>query len=68
LEALLAHTRASVSLRIEAMHAAQAESLQRLLHRLRRYGDRISISIDESLTTLVPIDSSVFHLELRVPG
>jgi hypothetical protein len=64
LERLLRHTRASVTLSIEAFHAPHLADLQRLLKRLARYGDRVSIVLDERLRHLVPIDSSVFNLVL----
>ena len=64
LEQLLRHTRASLTLSIESFHAPHLEDLQRLLKRLARYGDRVSIVLDERLRNLVPIDSSVFNLVL----
>ena len=64
LERLLRHTRASLTLSIEAFHAPHLADLQRLLNRLARYGDRVSIVLDERLRHLVPIDSSVFNLVL----
>jgi hypothetical protein len=62
LERLLKDTRASVTLRIDALHAHQFDHFQRLLRRLARYGDRVHIVVDEHLRALVPIDSSVFNL------
>ena len=68
LESLLRHTRASVTLRVDAFHAHQLDPFQGLLRRLARYGDRVHIVIDERLRALVPIDSSVFNLVLaRAP-
>ena len=64
LERLLKETRASVTLRIDALHAHQFDHFQGLLRRLARYGDRVHIVIDEHLRALVPIDSSVFNLVL----
>jgi hypothetical protein len=64
LEQLLRTTRASLTLRIESLPTQQLGALQRLLRRLARYGDRISIELDETLRGRVPIDSSVFHLVL----
>ena len=64
LERLLKHTRASVTLRVDAFQAHQLEHLQGLLRRLARYGDRVHIVVDERLRALVPIDSSVFNLVL----
>jgi len=63
---LLARTPTIVTLRIEALQKAEAPHLERLLHRLRPYGDRVSIVVDPRLHLLVPVDSSVFNLVL--PG
>jgi hypothetical protein len=46
------------------LHAPHLALLQDLLRRLARYGDRISIIVDERLRGLVSIDSSVFNLVL----
>ncbi|MGZ5492862.1 MAG: radical SAM protein [Thermoanaerobaculia bacterium] len=59
LRKLLRDTSADVTLRIEACDAA---SVERLLRRLRRYGDRISLSIGAALREMVKIDSSRFHV------
>jgi len=64
LERLLKHTRASVTLRVEAFQSHQLDHFQGLLRRLARYGDRVHIIVDERLRALVPIDSSVFNLVL----
>ncbi len=64
LQRLLRDTSARVTLRIEAFHPPQLSALQGLLRRLARYGDRVSIVMDDRLRTLVPIDSSVFNLVL----
>jgi len=64
LERLLKHTRASVTLRVEAFQSHQLDHFQGLLRRLARYGDRVHIVVDERLRALVPIDSSVFNLVL----
>jgi len=64
LERLLKHTRASVTLRVDAFQAHQLDHFQGLLRRLARYGDRVHIIVDERLRALVPIDSSVFNLVL----
>jgi radical SAM superfamily enzyme YgiQ (UPF0313 family) len=68
LEGFLQHQRASVTLRIDAFQALQLPPLQRLLGRLTRYGDRVSIIVDERLRPIVPIDSSVFDLVLARRG
>jgi len=64
LERLLKHTPATVTLRIEALREAEHRHLEHLLYRLRRYGDRVSVDLDERLRAVVSIDSSVFHLVL----
>jgi hypothetical protein len=64
LKHLLARTPMTVTLRIEALREAEGRHLERLLRQLRRYGDRVSIVIDERLRQLVQIDSSVFNLVL----
>jgi hypothetical protein len=64
LERLLKHTHANLTLRIEALHAPHLAPLQDLLRRLARYGDRVSIIVDERLRGRVSIDSSVFNLVL----
>jgi len=38
-----------------------------VLSRLARYGDRVSIIVDEKVRSVVPIDSSVFNLVLAGP-
>jgi len=64
LERLLKHTPSTVTLRIEALGETEVRHLERLLHRLRRYGDRVSVDLNERLRSMVSIDSSVFHLVL----
>jgi radical SAM superfamily enzyme YgiQ (UPF0313 family) len=64
LKRLLALTPMTVTLRIEALREAEGRHLERLLADLRRYGDRVSIVIDERLRQWVRIDSSVFNLVL----
>jgi radical SAM superfamily enzyme YgiQ (UPF0313 family) len=67
LERLLKHTRARLTLRIDAMPAQQQEHLSLMLSRLARYGDRVSIIVDEKVRSLIRIDSSVFNLVLAGP-
>jgi len=68
LEKLLRNTRSTLTLRIEELNAQHLEHLQRLLSRLARHGDRVTVSVHERLRTLVPVDSSVFNLVLaRAP-
>ena len=64
IEKLLKHTPSTVTLRIDALQRSQLPDLDRLLKRLARYGDRISVTVDAKLKHLVVIDSSVFHLIL----
>jgi radical SAM superfamily enzyme YgiQ (UPF0313 family) len=66
LNKLLRRSAATVTLHIEVLRADQRRQLERLLQRLARYGDRVSIWIGERARPLAPtIDSSVFHLLLR---
>ena len=67
LERLLKHTRARLTLRIDALPVQHLEHLSLLLSRLARYGDRVSIIVDEKVRSLIPIDSSVFNLVLAGP-
>ncbi|TFH48134.1 MAG: radical SAM protein [Lysobacterales bacterium] len=64
LERLLKHTPSTVTLRIEALGEAEVRHLEHLLHRLRRYGDRVSVDLNQRLRSVVSIDSSVFNLVL----
>jgi len=59
---LLERTPSCLTLRIDALGAADASRLQRLLRRLAPHGDRISIVLNERVRNLVRVDSSVFHL------
>jgi hypothetical protein len=68
LERMLRDTRSTLTLRIEELQAQHAAHLQRLLARLARHGDRVSIVVHEKLRALVPVDSSVFHLVLARPA
>jgi hypothetical protein len=63
-ERLLRRTAAGVTLRIEALHADQQQTLDHLLQRLAPYGDRVSIWMSERVRALLPVDSSVFHVLL----
>jgi hypothetical protein len=62
LEAALRHTRASVTLRVDALHEAHARHWQRLLRRLERYGDRVEIVLNEALRHQAGVDSSIFSV------
>lgn len=68
LERLLRRTHSTLTLHIEELHAQHVAHLQRLLARLARHGDRVSIVLHEKLFVLVPIDSSVFNLVLWTRG
>jgi len=65
LEKLLGKTRSTLTLRIENLREQELPDLNRLLARLARYGDRVSIVLDERVRKLVRVDSSVFHLVLE---
>ena len=56
---LLRKTRSSITLRIEA---CDARALEQLLARLSRYGDRVSLSIAETMREMVDVDWSRFEL------
>jgi radical SAM superfamily enzyme YgiQ (UPF0313 family) len=64
LEKLLRDTQSTLTLRIEELQSHQVAHLQRLLARLARHGDRVSVIVHEKLRALVAIDSSVFNLVL----
>jgi len=64
LERLLARTPSTVTLRIETLPEAQRPHFERLLGRLRRYGDSVSVVVDQRLQQLSHVDSSVFNLVL----
>jgi radical SAM superfamily enzyme YgiQ (UPF0313 family) len=65
LEKMLEDTTSSITLHIEELHEAQLKHLNRLLKRLSRYGDRISIAVHDNVKEIVQIDSSVFCLVLK---
>lgn len=65
LRRLMGRTSARLTLRINALGAAEASHLNRSLLRLARYGDRISIVAQERALALVRVDSSVFNLVLE---
>lgn len=68
IERLLRRSSAAVSLRVDALAAGQQAELQRLLERLARYGDRVSVRVNAALAPVLAIDSSVFHLVLEPDG
>jgi radical SAM superfamily enzyme YgiQ (UPF0313 family) len=62
---LLKHTTSTVTLHVEHFQEEQRQHWKRLLHRLRRNGDRIYVSASETLKETLEVDSSVFHLVLE---
>jgi len=62
---LLKNTSSTVTLHVEQFQEEQRRPWQRLLHRLRRNGDRIYVSANETLKEVLEVDSSVFHLVLE---
>jgi radical SAM superfamily enzyme YgiQ (UPF0313 family) len=68
LETFLEHQCVRITLRIDAFHELQRKPLERMLGRLARYGDRVSIIVNDKLRSLVAIDSSVFDLALAERG
>jgi hypothetical protein len=64
IDRLLRHSSATVTLRIEAFRAHERRHLERLLRRLSRHGDRVTVIVSEGLRGLVQVDSSRFHLAL----
>lgn len=64
LDRALSGTPVTVTLRIESLRESEWPDLERMLARLKRYGDRISIVVNERLLKFVRIDSSVFNLVL----
>ncbi len=64
LEKLLRRSATTVTLYIEELREGQQHHLDRLLKRLARYGDRVSIRVSEKIRPMLPINSSVFHLML----
>jgi hypothetical protein len=64
LDKLMCRTRSTLTLRIESLREQELPDLNDLLARLARYGDRVSIVLDERVRKLVRIDSSVFHIVL----
>lgn len=65
LERVLRQSTSSVTLHIEDLQEKHQRHLQRLLHRLSRYGDRIRIVVNEKVRNLVEVDSSIFVLSFE---
>ncbi|MCG6876411.1 MAG: B12-binding domain-containing radical SAM protein [Betaproteobacteria bacterium] len=68
IDRLLRHTSATLTLRIEAFREHERVHLERLLRRLARHGDRISVVVSDGLREMVHVDSSRFHLVLSGPA
>jgi radical SAM superfamily enzyme YgiQ (UPF0313 family) len=64
-EHLMQKTRSSVTIHIAEFPKEQLEPLTSLLKRLSRYGDRIHIQMDGRSRHLIPVDSSVFNIDLQ---
>jgi radical SAM superfamily enzyme YgiQ (UPF0313 family) len=61
---LLGDTRASLTLHIHGAHGPGLDELRHLLARLRRYGDRVSVVLDDGMLGRLPVDSSVFQVPM----
>jgi radical SAM superfamily enzyme YgiQ (UPF0313 family) len=66
LKRILQKSRSTITLRIEKLERADAHHIERLLKRLRRHADRVSVSLAEALHEIVEVDSSRFHLVVRM--
>ena len=64
-EKVLEQTTASITLRIDALHHEHRGHMKRLLRRLARFGDRVSITVRDELKEIVDADSSVFNVILE---
>jgi hypothetical protein len=67
LERLLRKSAATLSLQIDEFPGMQLRQLDRLLRRLSRHGDRVSLQVTQRVQSLLTIDLSLFHLVLD-PG
>lgn len=61
-ERRLRHTSSRLTLRIGALREAEAAHVRRMLRRLARYGDRVSIVARAHALRSIGADSSVFHV------
>jgi radical SAM superfamily enzyme YgiQ (UPF0313 family) len=69
LERLLRATPSSLTLRIDELLEAERETVQRLLSRLARHGDRVVLVLGDNVRRVLAVDSSVFQLRLGArPG
>ncbi len=64
LDKLLRNSAATVNLHLKEIRQIPPHQLDRLLRRLSRYGDRVSLEIDDSLRRSLTTDLSLFHLRL----
>lgn len=65
LERLLRRSAVSLTLCVDELAEEQRPHLERLLRRLARHGDRVSLRIKQTLLPALSVDSSVFHLVLE---
>ena len=64
LRRMLRRTRANLTLHVSGLEIPHAAEIERLLHRLKSYGDRIFVVMDEQLLRRISVDSSVFNVVL----
>ena len=64
LRRMLSRTRANLTLHLSGPEIPHIADLERLLHRLKRYGDRVFVVMDENLMGRLTVDSSVFNVIL----
>ncbi len=65
LDRFMRGTSSRLTLSIDALRDAEVEPLRRLLRRLARYGDRVSVVASTRPLARLALDSSVFHLVVR---
>ncbi len=68
IDRLLRKTAATLSLQIDEFSDTQLRHLDRLLRRLSRHGDRVSLRLSHNLQALLTIDLSLFQVVLDPPG
>ena len=61
---VLRKTSSSITLQFQVIQTNRIPQIKRLLNKLAKYGDRITISVDKTLLPYLEIDSSVFNLKL----
>ena len=64
LRQMLHRTRANLTLHLSGPEIPRVADLERLLHRLKRYGDRVFVVMDKNLMGRLTVDSSVFNVIL----